>query len=130
MYFAFREISRGYQNILNFCKLTNMPPPLDKKSYRKTFTKLYRSYSNVAYQSISKAAEDISSTPEADGIKNSAASFDGTWQRRGYIEYWCKYQKQKVAGEITCKPKINIPEAVRDLIKPIFPTKISLLMIC
>ena len=27
-----------------------MPPPMDKKSYRKTFTKLYRAYSNVAYQ--------------------------------------------------------------------------------
>ena len=37
------------------------------------------------------------------------------------LESWCKYQKQKVAGEITYQPKINIPEAVRDVIKPIFP---------
>ena len=36
------------------------------------------------------------------------------------LESWCKYQKQKVAGEITYKPKIKIPEAVRDVIKPIF----------
>ena len=36
------------------------------------------------------------------------------------LESWCKYQKQKVAGEIMYKPKINIPEAVRDVIKPIF----------
>ena len=67
---AFREIGRGYQSILNFCKLMNMPPPMDKKPYRKTFTKLYRAYSNVAYQSISKAAEEISITPEANGIND------------------------------------------------------------
>ena len=84
---TFREIGRGYQSILNSCKLMNMPPPMDKKSYRKTFTKLYCAYSNAAYQSISKAAEDILIAPEADGIKNIhyiTASFDGTWQQRGY----------------------------------------------
>ena len=32
------------------------------------------------------------------------------------LESWCKYQKQKVAGEILYKPKTNIPEAVRDVI--------------
>ena len=93
---AFREIGRGYQSILNFCKLMNMPPPMDKKSYRKTFTKLYRAYSNVAYQSISKAAEDISIAPEADGIKNIIASSDGTWQRRGY---------SSLNGVVTCISK-------------------------
>ena len=66
---------------------------MDKKSYRKTFTKLYRAYSNVAYQSITKAAEDISITPEADGIKNITASFDGTWQRSGY---------SSLNGVVTC----------------------------
>ena len=37
------------------------------------------------------------------------------------LESWCKYQKQKVAGEITYNPKNNIQEAVGDEIKPIFP---------
>ena len=45
-----------------------MPPPVAEKSYRKTFTKLYRANSNAVYQSISKAAADISITPEADVI--------------------------------------------------------------
>ena len=36
------------------------------------------------------------------------------------LESWCKYQKHKVAGEISYNSKINIPEAVRDVIKPIF----------
>ena len=36
------------------------------------------------------------------------------------LESWYNYQKQKVAGEITYKPKINIPEAARDVIKPFF----------
>ena len=39
------------------------------------------------------------------------------------LESWCKYQKQKVAGEISYKPKINIPEAVRDVINPFFSYK-------
>ena len=33
---------------------------------------------------------------------------------------WCKYQKDKLTGESTNKININIPEAVRDVIKPIF----------
>ena len=41
----------------------------------------------------------------------------------GCLESWCKYQKQKVAGEISYKPKINIPEAVRDVINPFFSYK-------
>ena len=104
---AFREIGRGYQSILNFCKLMNIPPPMDKKSYRKTFTKLYRAYSNVAYQQISKAAEDISITPEADGIKNITASFDGTWQRRGYSSLngvvTCISEGKVLDYEVLCK---------------------------
>ena len=104
---SFREIGRGYQSILNFCKLVNMPPPMDKKSYRKTFTKLYRAYSNVAYQSTSKAAEDISITPEADGIKNVTVSFDGTWQRRGYSSLngvvTCISEGKVLDYEVLCK---------------------------
>ena len=100
---AFREIGRGYQSILNFCKLMNMPSPMDKKSYRKTFTKLYRAYFNVAYQSISKAAEDISITPEADGIANITASFDGTWQRRGYGVVTCISEGKFLDYEVLCK---------------------------
>ena len=33
---------------------------------------------------------------------------------------WCKYQSDKVTGENTYKTKINIPVAVRDVIKPVF----------
>ena len=33
---------------------------------------------------------------------------------------WCKFQKDKITGEPTYKAKINIPEAVRDVLMPIF----------
>ena len=33
---------------------------------------------------------------------------------------WCKWQKDQATGENTYKAKINIPSAVRDLIKPVF----------
>ena len=33
---------------------------------------------------------------------------------------WCKYQREQATGESTYKTKINIPEAVRELIIPIF----------
>ena len=45
-------------------------------------------------------------------------------QRRLYCpvgkDSWCKWQKDQVTGNITYKEKINIPPAVRDLIKPVF----------
>ena len=33
---------------------------------------------------------------------------------------WCKYQRDQATGESAYKTKINIPEGVRELIKPIF----------
>ena len=80
---------------------------MDKKYYRKTFTKLYRTYSNVAYQSISKAAEEISIIPESDGIKNVTARFDVAWQRRGYSSLnevvTCISEGKVLDYEVLCK---------------------------
>ena len=81
---AFREIGRGYQSILEFCKLMNMPPPMDRKSYCRSFTRLYQSYVKVAEQSMSRAAEQVDGAVDDAGVANVTASFDGTWQKRGY----------------------------------------------
>ena len=83
-YVAFREIGRGYKSMCAFFKLMNSPPPMDSKSYRKLFTKLYRVYRESASYSINAAAGEVIGTPDEDGVKNVRASFDGTWQRRGY----------------------------------------------
>ena len=41
---AFREMGKGYKSIRDFCKIMNIPPPMDPKSYRKNFTILYRAF--------------------------------------------------------------------------------------
>ena len=54
---ASREIGGGYKSIQEFCKLMNIPPPMDSKSYRKSFTKLYRAYTAATYDSVTNAAK-------------------------------------------------------------------------
>ena len=104
---AFREIGRGYKSISSFCKLMNTPPPMDSKSYRKSFTTLYRAYTEAAHQSITAAAVEVTGTPDEAGVKNVRASFDGTWQRRGYSSLngvvGCISDGKVVAYEVLCK---------------------------
>ena len=66
---AFREIGGGYKSIQEFCKLMNIPPPMDHKSYRKSFTRLYRTYTAAAYDSITDAAKEVLGTPDGTDIK-------------------------------------------------------------
>ena len=70
-----------------------MPPPMDRKSYRKSYTRLYQAYSKVVQDSLSDAASQVAGAPDDTGITNVMASFDGTWQRRGY---------SSLNGVITC----------------------------
>ena len=48
---------------------------------------LYDAYTSVASDSMHKASEEAKSTPDEAGVKNVTASFDGTWQRRGYSSF-------------------------------------------
>ena len=104
---AFREIGRGYKSICAFFKLMNSPPPMDSRSYRKLFTKLYRAYRESASHSINAAAGEVKGTPDEDGVKNVRASFDGTWQRRGYSSLngvvACISDGKVVDYEVLCK---------------------------
>ena len=81
---------------------TNMTPPMDKKTYRITFTN----------HSISKAAGEISITTEADGIKNVTASFDGTWPTRVFVNgvVTCISEGTIFDNEVLWKvcPRVNI----------------------
>ena len=104
---VFRELGKGYNSIKVFCKLMNIPPPRDSKTYRKSFTKLYRAYTEVACQSMQNAAEEVTPIPDETGIKNVMASFDGTWQRRGYSSLngviSCISQGKVVDYDVLCK---------------------------
>ena len=90
---TFREIGRGYKSIQEFCKLMNMPPPMDRKVYRKSFSRLHRAYSKVGQNSLEDAAEQVAGIADDTGVQNVTASFDGTWQRRGY---------SSLHGVVTC----------------------------
>ena len=80
---AFREIGRGLKSIKDFCRVMNIPPPMDKKAYKKSFNHLYRAYSAVALKSLESAASQVIGIADDQGVTNVTASFDGTWQRRG-----------------------------------------------
>ena len=90
---AVRAIGRGYKSVVEFCKLMNMPPPMHRKSYRKSYTRLYQAYLKVVQDSLSDAASQVVGARDDTGITNVMASFDGTWQRRGY---------SSLNGVITC----------------------------
>ena len=85
----------------------NIPPPMDSKSYRKSFTKLYRAYTAAAYDSGTDAAKEVLGNPDETGIKNIRASFDGTWQRRGYSSLngvvGCNFNGKIIDYEVLCK---------------------------
>ena len=46
----------------------NIPPPMDSKTYRKSFTKLYRVYRKVASQSMQNATEAVVGIPDETGM--------------------------------------------------------------
>lgn len=84
---AFREIGRGYTSIRKFCGIMNMSTPMTKFAYELNVKRLNKKYKDVAQMSMNRGANEA--IPEklhvtSDGIKPVTASFDGTWQRRGY----------------------------------------------
>ena len=58
----------------------NVPPPMDSKSYRKNFPRLYRAYTEVAFKSTTDAAIEVNASVDETGVRNVTASFDGKWQ--------------------------------------------------
>ena len=66
-----------------------MPSPMQSNAFRKINDILHNAYTNVAMESTQNATEEIAVTPDQVGVKNVMASFDGTWQRRGYSSLNC-----------------------------------------
>ena len=52
--------------------------------YKSINSILYDTYTSVASDATQKASGEAKSTPDEAGVKNVTASFDGTWQWRGY----------------------------------------------
>ena len=119
---AFREVGRGFTSLQDFCMYMNMPPPMDRKSYRKSFNRLYRAYKKISNESVISAAADVEASRDEGGVADVMASFDGSWQKRGYsskngvitgisggkvVDYevmskvckQCKYWKKKKSGK-------------------------------
>ena len=94
---AFREVGKGHNGIETFCGYMNMPPPMQENAYndlvKDTILPIYK---EVLTNDILEAANDLHSSVHVDKdqtidndcsddeVLDIAASFDGTWQRRGY----------------------------------------------
>ena len=84
---AFREIGGGLAAMETFCTIMNMKPPMTTKNYMALRSKVTESFINCARQSMQNAAKEapcIPDVPEDNNVKDVIASFDGTWQKRGY----------------------------------------------
>ena len=77
---SFRVLGKGYKSIRDLCKIMNIPP-MDSKSYRKNFTRLYRACTEVAFKATTDAAIEVEASVNENGVKYATPSFDG---RRGY----------------------------------------------
>ena len=65
---AFREIGLGHEAVKTFCGMMNMPPPMNKKSYDITSSKLHDTYVQTAQDSMKTAANEIrQKTLDVDG---------------------------------------------------------------
>ena len=86
---AFQEMGLGYGNIVMFCNIMNMPPPMSNSSYVNLQSELHVAYVNTARESMKNAADQIRKAQlkqnfDLETPVNTTASCDGTWQRRGY----------------------------------------------
>lgn len=86
---AFREMGLGYSSMATFCNIMNMPPPMSRSSFENLQSELHIAYVKTARESMKNAADDIRKGElkqdfDSETPVNTTASFDGSWQRRGY----------------------------------------------
>ena len=54
----YREVGIGYKGLVTFCKM-NIPEPMNYSAHENINSKLYIAYSEVARESMLKAADEI-----------------------------------------------------------------------
>ena len=80
----FREITKGLEGLRSVCKNMNIPPPMQPNALNNIYNTLHSSYTEIANESMQIASKEIQVEEDGDKIKYVIASFDGTWQKRGY----------------------------------------------
>lgn len=93
---AFREIGKGLTALESFCSVMNMPSPVSNVGYARINNLLHKAYTEAAQDSMENAAKVVRNN--TDMITDIVASFDGTWQRRGYAS---------LNGIVTCIERVN-----------------------
>lgn len=79
--YAMRTVGLGLQGIKNFCTAMDMPQPVSQKSYDRILNKIKAASSEVAVNSMKKAANEEVLASKTNEI---CISGDGTWKTRGH----------------------------------------------
>ena len=95
---CFRELGLGHTAMENFSRHMNMPLPLTKMSYEKIVDSIAPHYAQAAEESMHKAASNLTKDKTDDEPLDITASFDGSWQRRGYAS---------LNGIVSCIERVN-----------------------
>ena len=80
--FGMRLIGRGRQSMVKLAGALNVPSPMSRSTFYSHAKGLHSASKSVAERSMTEAAEKAVSA--ADGGSDIAASYDGTWMRRGF----------------------------------------------
>lgn len=90
--FAMRILGVGFKGASEFCGLMDLPPFLQKSTYKLILEQLYTASKNVAEFFMKKAVrEEIDENSIATGIENNTdltVSGDGTWHKRGFTSLY------------------------------------------
>ena len=87
---AFREIGKCHAAMNTLCGHMNMPPPMAEITFNETVkSRLHPKYIDVVNRNMKDAAEEVrrklADEYETEvSVYDTAASCDGSWQRRGY----------------------------------------------
>ena len=84
---AFREIGLGISAMEVFCSHMNFPPSMRNVTYSEIIQQVQTAYVSTAKDSMNNAASEARlkiNPAEPHSVVDIDASFDGSWQRRGY----------------------------------------------
>ena len=86
---AFREIGKGHSDIESVCDFMNLCSPMNINAYKKTEAVLYHKYKKVVQENMIDVTRELRQTKLMENFSEGQAvaidaSFDGTWQKRGY----------------------------------------------
>ncbi|XP_032238287.2 uncharacterized protein LOC5512949 [Nematostella vectensis] len=81
--YSMRTLGKGHTGARKLCLLMNMPPPPTARAFTKNSRTLLKHVKEIATKSMGDSAKELKADT-SDGPTNCGASFDGTWQRRGF----------------------------------------------